>query len=340
VNRIASRRRLGLAVVAAVAAPTLLAGCQTNPAAAAVVGSRTVSTDTLSSTVTAALRNPSFNSGVKGDRAVATRDELSRLVTQLLIEEVASAHHVTVTQAQTNLESARLSQQVASQSGTNLQTYYENSGVPADQINGLVRTFAMLGQLSRTLVAGIPVPSTTLRRAYATDIGQFMQVHVAHILVHSKTLAESILARVRSHPSSFAALARRYSIDTGSAKRGGDLGTAAPTSYVAPFAKAAETAPVGSYVLVHSQFGWHVVHVISRRVTETLAQATPTLKAQLLSSRGQALVGAALRSAGRHVHINPRFGSWDNATLQVVAASPTTSKPSPTATPPTVSVGP
>ena len=323
--RIFPGRRAGAALAAVLAAPLLLAGCQTDPTAAAIVGPTTISTNQLSSTVTAALRNSTFRSH-GSDRVAVSRDELTRLVSQALIDQLARQHHVTVTSSEIATERSSLEQQISSQYGTTLATYYEASGVPAGQIPALLRSLTLVNQVATALLAGVPVSQSTLRHAYQADIGQFMRVHVAHILVHTKSLAERILAKVRKDPSSFAGLARKYSIDTGSAKHGGDLGTAAPTSYVAPFAKAAETAPVGSYVLVHSQYGWHVLHVISR-TTESLAQATPSLKAQLLSSKRQALLTAAFQKAGKHVTINPRFGRWDDSSLEVVAAAPTTSRP-------------
>jgi parvulin-like peptidyl-prolyl isomerase len=320
-------RRPAALAAAAAAAPLVLSGCQTNPAAAAVIGPVTISTSTLTATVDAASHNASFRSQ-QPNRTAAVRGELTRLVTEALVGRVAAAHHITVTKAEIDAEEASLSQQIASSNRTTLQNYYASSGVPSNQIRGLVRALALLNKIGTALVAGIPVGHAELAKAYRSDVAQFTRVHVAHILVKSHALAERLLAKVRAHPSSFAALARKYSIDTGSAKNGGDLGTASPSSYVAPFAKAAETAPIGSYVLVHSQYGWHIVHVISRS-TQTLAQATPALKEQLLSSRRQALVTAAIQAAGKKVRINPRFGRWDDSSLAVVAGSPTTSTPSP-----------
>jgi len=59
----------------------------------------------------------------------------------------------------------------------------------------------------------------------------------------------------------FAALARQYSKDPGSAAHGGDLGWFVPGQMVAPFSAAVEKLEKGKYTKtpVQTQFGWHVI---------------------------------------------------------------------------------
>ncbi|MHB2024453.1 MAG: peptidylprolyl isomerase [Mycobacteriales bacterium] len=323
-------RAAGLLAAAAVSAAALT-GCTTDPAAAALVGGSAITLAQLDHTIRLGMQNKQFAAGV-GNRTAAARVELARLITQALIDQLARRLHVRVDQLQLSQEKAALSAQLASQQGVSLATYYGAVGVPADQVDSVVRSIALEQAIGAKLTP--PPPASKIAATYRAQIGNYMQVHVAHILVASKALALKILAEVKAHPASFAALARKYSTDTGSAKNGGDLGTQTPSKFVAPFAKAVETAPVGSYVLVHSQFGWHVIHVISRTV-ESLAQATPSIEASLLGNAPQAKLQAALLSAAKTitVSVNPRFGRWDAAQLQVVASPNTVSKPAPSATP-------
>ncbi|MGC9008692.1 MAG: peptidylprolyl isomerase, partial [Halothiobacillaceae bacterium] len=64
----------------------------------------------------------------------------------------------------------------------------------------------------------------------------------------------------------FAALARTYSDDKGSAERGGDLGWARPGMMVEAFEQVMNsTAPGQLSEPFRSPFGWHLLQVIERR---------------------------------------------------------------------------
>jgi parvulin-like peptidyl-prolyl isomerase len=314
--------------------PVLLVACQTSPGAAAVVGNYTISQDQLVKTVNAAMLDSTFSSQV-GDRASANRVELTRLIEQRLIDDLATTYHLSVTPAQVAQEEQALAAQIQSSRGVSLTSYYGAGGVPASDITSVIRSIELENLIGQHLTAGVPVSAATLRRLYLQNIGQFEKVHAAHILVASKSLAQSLLARVKANPASFASLARRYSTDPGSARNGGDLGTQSPAGYVTPFATAIETGKVGSFVLVHSQFGWHVIHIISRVVEQTLAQATAALRSQLLTSTEQSRFQSALADEARHIRVsvNPRFGVWQPSPQpQVVPGSNRISSPTPSPT--------
>ncbi|HVA60981.1 MAG TPA: peptidylprolyl isomerase [Mycobacteriales bacterium] len=321
----------GLLAAGVLAGAALLSGCQTNPGAAAVVGGSAISDDSLSTTVTAALANSQFSSQV-GGRPAANRVELSRIITQKIIDELAAKYGVNVSAGDIEQQTVQLSAQVHQQAQTDLRTFYAAGGIPAGQLASVLRSITLEGAIGNKLVAAVPVDPSKIAALYQQNIGQYVQAHVAHILVASRALADRILAEVKADPAKFAALAAQYSTDAADAKKGGDLGTASPSSYVAPFAAAVETAPVGSFVEVHSQFGWHVIHVIARTVSQTLAQATPALKGQLLANNRTQLFQTALVAEGAslRISVNPRYGTWNNARLNVDPPVPTTSTPSAT----------
>jgi len=80
-----------------------------------------------------------------------------------------------------------------------------------------------------------------------------------------RTELEGILARARGGES-FSALARRYSEDTGSARRGGDLGWHKRGDMVEPFANAEfALEPNGISDIVESQYGFHVIQLVGFR---------------------------------------------------------------------------
>ncbi|MEO6406180.1 MAG: peptidylprolyl isomerase [Ferruginibacter sp.] len=79
----------------------------------------------------------------------------------------------------------------------------------------------------------------------------------------AKKLADSILTAVNAG-ADFAALAAKYSSD-GSKDKGGDLGTFGYGTMVAEFNEFTFTKPVGSREVVKTQFGYHVVEVLSQK---------------------------------------------------------------------------
>lgn len=331
-------RRLLLPGAALLAAALLVTGCRTNPGAAAVVGGSTISNTTLRDVVDRALSNPVAQQQVGNNKVQFEQQELTRLILHQLITKTAAQLDVTVSDGEVNV---RL-KQYATQAGS-LETLYEQAeqnGIPRADLLAYVRDLVLQDKISDALLAKNPVSTTDLMAVYQQNIAQYNQVHSAHILVRTKALADQILAQVKAHPNLFAALAKRYSIDTASKPNGGDLGFAGPNDFVQPFAADIFKAKPGSFIEVHTQFGWHVVHVIAHRQT-TFAQAEPSLRSNAQSSKRQQLLGAALANTAKKegVSINPRYGQWDSkqetvAPLRDNLSSPekTSPAPGPTAT--------
>lgn len=89
---------------------------------------------------------------------------------------------------------------------------------------------------------------------------------VHHILVKSQKEAQDLIAQL-DKGASFAALAKKYSLDPGSATNGGGLGWAPAAAYVRPFADSVTALHKGQIgqTPVHTQFGWHVVRLDDER---------------------------------------------------------------------------
>lgn len=110
---------------------------------------------------------------------------------------------------------------------------------------------------------------------YMTDhpsTGSGEQIDVSHILftvpqdadaktrADAKARAEKVLAQVQANPNQFAALAKEYSQDPGSAKNGGDLGFFGRGAMVKPFEDAAFNLKVGQVSgIVETQYGYHIL---------------------------------------------------------------------------------
>lgn len=159
-----------------------------------------------------------------------------------------------------------------------------------------------------------------------------------HILVETQAEADEVLARLHAGDD-FGLLALERSLDPGSGSLGGDLGCVLEGSFVAPFEEAAYSADPGEVVLAESQFGFHVIEVLSSG--PATAQNHPQLDAESLArmaeDAAQAALGAAQAGAqaqrqellleiqqsvfdnyGPDVRIDDRYGSWDPVEFRVV----------------------
>jgi len=108
---------------------------------------------------------------------------------------------------------------------------------------------------------------------------------VSHILVASEGQAAAIRARIEAG-ANFADQAKKYSTDTGSATKGGQLGCAA-----------------------HTQFGWHLIEVTSRQEQPLDATNTARIQQYLQQNPVSMFIPPALMKA--QIKVNPAYGSWD-----------------------------
>jgi parvulin-like peptidyl-prolyl isomerase len=305
---------LGLAGVLA------LGACDTSPGAAAIVGGHNVAVSELSS----------FVSGLgSGHGSASTSDQrgaLSKIIVHRVIESAARKHGVHATRGQIQREYAQLAQRAGGKKALDAQV--RRAGIPPKRLHSFVRDDVLQRELANKLLSGVDVSTKRLHKLYQQNIAQFTTAHVAHILVKKKKTADKILAKVKKHPKSFAKLAKKDSIDKGSKAKGGDLGTAPLSSYVKAFGAAIAHAKEGSYVEAHSQYGWHVIHVISKK-TKPFTAVKGQLRQQVLGPQSQQRVGRALSQQAKRlkIKVNPRFGRWDYKQEKVVAAKSGVSKP-------------
>lgn len=129
---------------------------------------------------------------------------------------------------------------------------------------------------AQDLAAQVSVPPEQVRAFYDSNTkrwGEAERRRASHILITSgpggsapdkeqaRKLAESVLAKVRAG-GDFAALAKQYSKDPGSAQKGGDLGLFGRGMMVKPFEDAAFSLKAGETSgLVESDFGFHIIRV-------------------------------------------------------------------------------
>ena len=139
------------------------------------------------------------------------------------------------------------------------------------------------------------VSDDDLNRAYKENITQFQvpaRVHVEHILLFTRGMttdaqiaevqkrAEDVLKEIKKG-GKFEDLAKKYSEDTQTKDKGGDLGWIVQGQTVAAFEKAAFGTPKGSISdVVKTEYGFHIIKVIDNQPAHTVP--FEEAKAQLL----------------------------------------------------------
>lgn len=309
-------RLLAVAAVAAV----VLTGCGNGPiraGAAATVGDDRITTTALDDLVTRGLLDPSAQQNVGTDWRGFERTVLRRLIEHEILVQAAAGQHVSITRGDVLAARDRIAQQIGGESA--LDTEALKAGISLKDLDQTIGDVALRDAIADKLTASIPVPNEALAQAYQQNIAQYDQVRSAHILVSSAAQAQSLLAQVKAHPGEFAALAAKYSTDPGSKAQGGDLGFQGRGALAKPFEDAIFSAKPGSFVIAHTQFGFHVIHVIARRIT-SLKDASNDLRRGLLAQQRSDATQALLQQVAKRlgVYVNPRFGTWDPASLDVI----------------------
>jgi peptidyl-prolyl cis-trans isomerase D len=116
----------------------------------------------------------------------------------------------------------------------------------------------------------VAVDDAALKAYYDTVKERYIEAeqrHARHILIQgqdaaAKQKADEVYALAAKPGADFAALAKQYSQDAGSAPSGGDLGFAEKSFFVGPFADAVFAMQPGEVRgPVKTQFGWHIIQL-------------------------------------------------------------------------------
>ncbi len=158
------------------------------------------------------------------------------------------------------------------------------------QLLELSRQQVLVGAFVQNYVKTHPVAEKELTDGYESlknNLGS-KEYNARHILVETESEAKAIIAQL-GKKAKFEKLAEK-SKDTGSAKQGGSLGWAAPSSFVPPFASAMTSLKKGEYTKapVQSQFGWHVIKLDD--VRDIKLPSFEELKPQLMQRMQQQAV--------------------------------------------------
>lgn len=140
-----------------------------------------------------------------------------------------------------------------------------------------------------SLLPTISVTDDEIKKYYeehATDFTTQEQRQAAHILIGvakqasdadkqaAKAKAEQVLQQVKQSPDKFAALAKQYSQDSGSAANGGDLGMFGRGAMVKPFEDSVFSLKAGEVSgLVQSDYGFHIIKLLAIKPAKAQAES-------------------------------------------------------------------
>lgn len=116
-----------------------------------------------------------------------------------------------------------------------------------------------------------------------------------HILVREEDLADELRSKLETEPDAFADLAKEHSVDTASARKGGDLGFFGHGRMVPEFEAAAFALrePGDLSDVVKTQYGYHIIRLEERRegqkkpLDQVREQIRASLRHQAVQDRTQ-----------------------------------------------------
>jgi foldase protein PrsA len=197
---------------------------------------------------------------------------------------------VTVTDKQI---AARLAQIKKQYFGGNDKRYRQQlaaQGLTETQVKEDIKAQLVSEGIFKKVTTGVKVSDADVKAYYTSHQSQYGTPEsrdVRHILVNSKTLADSLYAQLKGG-ADFAALAKKYSKDPGSAAQGGKL-TVSRGQTVPPFDKVAFSLKTGAMSPpVKTQYGYHIIQALSpvRKAKKTpLSQVKESIRQQLLQQK-------------------------------------------------------
>jgi foldase protein PrsA len=180
-----------------------------------------------------------------------------------------------------------------------LEAALKKSGITLSQLEQYnIGPNLLLRKIQAKVTASVKVSDADAQKYYNQNKASFSTPaettrDVRHILVKSKSQAEQLETKL-ANGASFAALARKYSTDTGSAQNGGKL-TAVKGQLVKPFQDVAFSLKTGKVSQpVHSQFGWHIIQALGPvKNTPAHVQSFSQVKSQIVTTLTQQQQSAA-----------------------------------------------
>ncbi len=241
--------------------------------------------------------------------AACARAALSSLIQEAFIKRYAQLHGITADPAEVQTSVDGLIQQLG---GTKtIDPVLARDGVTSGQLRDLAARIVLLRDV-RMDITKAALTDTQLQALYRQNIQQYTLLHAEHILVKTKGEADRVYRQVTAAgftEKDFLDLAKKVSIDPSAKQNSGDLGGVSGSSLDPTFVAAAEALKPGQISRpVHTQFGWHVIRLVSQSATP-FRTVRPDLEQQASAKAFDAWFTKQLEAAD--IRVNPKYGRWD-----------------------------
>jgi len=244
---------------------------------------------------------------------------LGAMITWEAVEQEASEQFgIEVTDEQVN----EMTDELVTQAGPDVtrDEFLESVNTTEEGIEQVARSIVVQEAVAVEISDDIePVSDQEVAAELEEFPADWTQVCVSHILVETQDEADDIKTQL-DEGADFAALATEFSLDTGSAVNGGDLGCQPPSGYVEPFRDAVLEAPIDEVTdPVQTEFGYHLILVVGRT-----AAPEEDVRAYLEQNKSQAAVSEWFDEiiVAAAVTVDEEIGIWvTDPTPQVLASN-------------------
>ena len=256
-------------VIALASTVAFSAGCKNKDAAAEVNG-EAISTAELDKQVEQLKKQyPDMFAGADGEgRLIDFKQRLlDNLINQKLVEQAAKDRKIEVTEAEIDKQIEQL--KAGFKDDAQFQEALKSANMTLESLRTQIKDQLLQQKLIESLAKDTKITDAEMKSYYDKNKEQFAQSaakRASHILFkpEDEKTAKKVLAEVEGG-GDFAALAKKYSVDTATASKGGDLGWPS-TAYVAEFEAALAKLDKGETSdLVKSPYGFHIIRVTDTR---------------------------------------------------------------------------
>ena len=268
-----------------------LTGCSNRDAAAKVNGQVITTTELNAQLDQLKKQYPQMFQGSDAEGRLLDFKErlLENLINQDLIAQAAKQKGITVSDDDVQKQIDQL--KAGFKDEAQFEAALKSAGMTPDSLKSQIQNQLITQKLVESLSSSQPVTDAEIAAYYNANKAQFFQKpakRAEHILFKpsDKATAEKVLKQIQGG-ADFGALARKYSIDTASASKGGDLGW--PTSaYVPEFQAALDKLSKGQTSgLVQTPYGWHIIRVTDVRpgTQQSLAEVKSQIQQIIVQQR-------------------------------------------------------
>jgi foldase protein PrsA len=258
---------------------------------AAIVGSQAITKEELSSLMDRAKKTYDVQKRPFPKPGTAEYEQLKGQAITYLIQRAeyaqeADAMGIEISNSDVDKRIEQLKKQYYAGSEAKYEKTLKQQGLTQDQAKEEVRASLIAEAVFKKVTDKVNVSQKDIKAYYDSHKSQYVQPEsreVRHILVTKKALADTLWSKLKAG-ASFAALAKKYSKDPGSASNGGKL-TISKGQTVAEFDQTAFDLKKGELSPpIHTQYGYHIIQALSAvkpAQTTSLSKVEASIKQQL-----------------------------------------------------------